>query len=33
MEENRLRGNINFWKEKVDLMLQEKKEALHEQMT
>jgi hypothetical protein len=29
-EESRLRENITFWKEKVDLLLQEKKEALHE---
>eukprot|EP00347_Sterkiella_histriomuscorum_P019179 403342633 len=32
-EESRLKENVNFWKEKVDLLLQEKKEQLHEQMT
>jgi hypothetical protein len=31
-EESRLKENVNFWKEKVDLLLQEKKETLHEQM-
>jgi len=31
-EESRLRETINFWKEKVDLLFMEKKEALNNQM-
>ena len=30
-EETRLKDSIAFWREKVDLLLQEKKEGLHEQ--
>lgn len=29
----RLRENVAFWREKVDLLLAEKKDSLHEQMT
>lgn len=29
----RLKENVKFWKDKVDMLLSEKKDALHEQMT